>query len=100
MVLDKNPDHRPGSEQMRWLAAELAGGAWRSARFRLAAFHHPAFAVLWHEPGYDGSHDRPPFGRRGACRGKPFGQRGALSADLVVARARRSRAPLGALAPR
>jgi predicted phosphodiesterase len=54
VVLDSNVDYGPGSPQYAWLTEELAGPAWKNARFRLVAFHHPPFTSLWDDPGYDG----------------------------------------------
>lgn len=44
IVLDSNSDLKPGSEQYKWLTADLAGVN-SSAKFKIALFHHPIFDV-------------------------------------------------------
>ena len=54
VVLDTNLPCGDISPQGTWLRTETAGHAWLDAEFRLVAFHHSPFSVLWDEAGYDG----------------------------------------------
>jgi 3',5'-cyclic AMP phosphodiesterase CpdA len=54
VVLDTNLPCGDRSEQGIWLRQETAGPPWRDATFRMIAFHHPPFSVMWDEAGYDG----------------------------------------------
>lgn len=53
VFLDTNEDPSiglslaPGGAQRLWLQTEVAGASWLNARYRLAAFHHPALTEQW-----------------------------------------------------
>jgi len=51
VVIDSNND---SDAQWEWLDEEVNSDAWKNAKYRMVAFHHPAFNSIWDSPGYDG----------------------------------------------
>ena len=51
LIIDSNEDTE---EQWAWLEEQLQNEAWKNAKFRMVAFHHPAFNSLWDSPSIDG----------------------------------------------
>jgi len=51
VIIDSNND---SDAQWEWLDEQLNSDAWKNAKYRLVAFHHPAFNSLWDSPDNDG----------------------------------------------
>lgn len=56
-IFDSNQDYKPGSEQYKWIAADLASKEAQDATWRFVLKHHPEFSEGWDAPGYTGEKD-------------------------------------------
>lgn len=56
-IFDSNQDYKPGSEQYKWLEADLASPEAQNAAWRFVFKHHPEYSEGWDDPGYAGEPD-------------------------------------------